>query len=240
MDIGKTIFQFPLSITNFHFPTPSFLSNPMSQPNYIKDIFGHWHAVISFGFLGLVLSLIVSFVQPLMYSSTVRLLILQDVGSSVDAYTASRAEERIADNLSTILYTSTFFDQVMRAGFEIDQSIFPDDAYKKRKVWGRTVKATVARGSGLLSMTAYHQDVEQAEQIVRAIAFVLTDRVAEYSSGGAVSARLVDEPLNSRWPVKPNIIVNLLSGFILGTFVGMLFVLLKTNRIRRRHQLVGD
>ena len=212
----------------------------MSQPNYIRDIASHWHTVIMFGLLGLVLALIVSFVQPLRYSSTVRLLILQDVGASVDAYTASRAEERIADNLSTILYTSTFFDQVMDAGFDIDQTVFPDDDSKTRKVWGDMVKATVARGSGLLSITAYHRDINEAEQIVRAIAVVLTERVDEYTSGGSVDVRLVDDPLNSRWPVKPNILVNILSGFVLGGFVGIGFVLLQGERIRRRHQLVHE
>ncbi len=212
----------------------------MSQPNYIRDVASHWHTVVMFGLLGLVLALIVSFVQPLRYSSTVRLLILQDVGTSVDAYTASRAEERIADNLSTILYTSTFFDQVMSTGFDIDQTIFPNDDSKTRKVWGNMVKATVSRGSGLLSVTAYHRDIDQAEQIVRAIAVVLTERVDEYTSGGSVDVRLVDDPLNSRWPVKPNILVNILSGFILGAFVGIGFVLLQTERIRRRHQLVHE
>lgn len=193
-----------------------------------------------FGLLGLVLALIVSFIQPLKYSSTARLLILQDVGAGTDAYTASRSEERIADNLSTLIYTSTFFDQVLDAGFSIDEAIFPNDPAKQRKEWRRTVKATVSRGSGLLTVTAYHRDVDQAEQLVRAIAFVLTQQVGQYTSGGDVSATLVDEPLNSRWPVKPNIIVNVLSGFVLGGFVGVGFVILQTERIRRRHQLVHE
>lgn len=212
----------------------------MSQPNYLRDVFQNWHGVVMFGLLGLVLALIISFIQPLKYSSTARMLILQDVGSGVDAYTATRSEERIADNLSTLVYTSTFFDQVINAGFSIDESIFPADQSKQRKVWERTVKATVARGSGLLSVTAYHRDVEQAEQLVRAISFVLTDRVGEYTSGGDVSVRLVDEPLNSNWPVKPNVLVNILSGFILGGFVGIIFTILQTERIRRRHQLVHE
>ncbi|MCR4314221.1 MAG: hypothetical protein NUV84_03175 [Candidatus Uhrbacteria bacterium] len=212
----------------------------MSQPNYLRDILFNWHTAAMFGLLGLVLALIISFVQPLKYSSTARLLILQNSGSGTDAYTASRSEERIADNLSTLVYTSTFFDQVMDAGFSIDASIFPDDPSRQRKEWSRTVKATVARGSGLLSVTAYHRDVDQAEQLVRAIAFVLTDRVGEYTSGGDVSARLVDEPLNSRWPVKPNVIVNVSSGFVLGGFVGMAFVVLQSERVRRRHQFVHE
>jgi len=212
----------------------------MAQPNYLRDVFHNWHSVLMFGLLGLVLALIISFVQPLKYSSTTRMLILQDVGSGVDAYTASRSEERIADNLSTLIYTSTFFDQVMGAGFSIDQSIFPNDPSKQRKVWGKTVKATVARGSGLLSVSAFHRDINQAEQIVRAISFVLTARAKEYTSGGNVSVRLVDEPLNSRWPVQPNIIANILSGFILGGFVGIAFIILQSERIRRRHQLVHE
>ena len=212
----------------------------MAQPNYTKVLLNGWQSILMFALLGLVLALIISFVQPLRYSSTARLLILQDIGSSVDAYTASRAEERIADNLSTIIYTSTFFDQVMDAGFSIDEGQFPEDDSKRRKQWSKTVKATVARGSGLLTISVYNQDVVEAEQIVRAIAYVLTERVDEYTSGGSVSVQLVDEPLNSNWPVQPNVLANTLSGFILGGFVGVGYVLVQTERIRRRHQLVHE
>lgn len=212
----------------------------MSQPNYLRDVFHNWQTVLMFGLLGLVLAMIVSFIQPLKYSSTARLLMLQDVGSGVDAYTASRSEERIADNISTLIYTSTFFDEVMSSGFSIDESTFSDDDSRRRKEWGQTVRATVSRGSGLLTITAYHQDVTQAEQIVRAIAFVLTDRVDEYTSGGDVEVSLVDAPLNSRWPVKPNVLVNILSGFVLGVFVGIGYAIVQTERIRRRHQFVHE
>ena len=212
----------------------------MAQPNYTRDLINGWQSIVMFGLLGLVLALIISFVQPLRYSSTVRLLILQDVGSSADAYTASRAEERIADNLSTIIYTSTFFDQVLDAGFSIDESQFSEDDSKRRKSWSKMVNATVARGSGLLTLAVYNTDVREAEQIVRAIAQVLTDRVEEYTSGGNVSVQLVDASLNSRWPVKPNVIANIISGFILGAFVGMAYVILLSERIRRRHQFVHE
>lgn len=207
--------------------------------NHLRDLSVGWQTIVMFGLLGLVLSLIVSFVQPLQYASTARLLILQNIGLSVDAYTASRSEERIAENLSTIVYTSTFFDQVMNAGFDIDEDAFPVDSVKRRRLWRKTVSATVSRGSGLLSISAYHQDVRQAEQIVRAVAFVLTDRVGEFTSGGNVQVRLIDAPLNSRWPVRPNILANIFSGFFLAGFVGVAYVLLQSEKIRRRHQLHG-
>jgi capsular polysaccharide biosynthesis protein len=168
------------------------------------------------------------------------LLILQDLGSSVDAYTASRSEERIAENLSTIVYTSTFFDQVFSSGFQVDTKNFPKDDIKRRREWARTVDAAVSHGTGLLTITAYHTDVTQAEQLVRAIAFVLTQHVKEYTSGGSVQMRLVDAPLSSQWPVKPNILANIASGFFLGGLVGVANILLHLERIRRRHQFVHE
>jgi len=205
--------------------------------NHLRDLTNNWQTVVMFGLLGIVLSLIVSFVQPLEFSSTARLLILQNIGSSVDAYTASRSEERIADNLSTIIYTSTFFDQVMDAGFPVDERAFPADAAKRRRDWRRAVSATVSRGSGLLTLRAYHRDVREAEQLVRAVAFVLTDRADEFISGGNVQVRLIDAPLNSRWPVRPNVAANVVSGFVLAGFVGVAYVLLESEKLRRRHQL---
>jgi len=208
--------------------------------NHLRDLTNAWQTIIMFGLLGLVLSLVISFVQPLRYASTARLLILQNIGTQVDAYTASRSEERIAENLSTIIYTSTFFDQVMESGFDIDEDVFPFDDVRRRRVWRKTVSATVSRGSGLLSISAYHQDIKQAEQIVRAVAFVLTNRVGEFTSGGNVQVRLIDAPLNSRWPVKPNVLANLLSGFFLAGFVGIGYVLLQSERLRKRHQFVHE
>lgn len=210
----------------------------MSKPNYTRNVFHQWHTIVLFGLLGLFLALIVSFIQPLKYSSTIRLLILQDIGSSVDAYTASRSEERIAENLSTIVYTSTFFDQVISSGFQIEVNHFPKDDRQKRKVWSQTIDASVSHGSGLLTISAYHQDRAQAEQLVRAVAFVLTDRVREFTSSPNVQVKLVDAPLNSRWPVKPNILANIGSGFFLGGLVGVMYVLLEIERLRRRHQFV--
>ncbi len=212
----------------------------MASFHYTRELFRRWQTVVLFGLLGLVLALIVSFVQPLRYSSTVRLLILQDLGTSVDAYTASRSVERVAEDLSTIIYTSTFFDQVFSSGFPLETKTFPNNDIKRRKEWARTVDATVSHGTGLLSITAYNTDVAQAEQLVRAIAFVLTQHAKEYTSGGNVQMRVVDAPLSSQWPVKPNVLANIASGFFLGGLVGIAYIFLHLERIRRRHQFVHE
>ncbi|OGL95845.1 hypothetical protein A2348_00335 [Candidatus Uhrbacteria bacterium RIFOXYB12_FULL_58_10] len=212
----------------------------MASTNHTTVLLERWKSIGAFCLLGLVLSLIVSFVQPLKYSSTVRLLVLQDIGTSVDAYTASRSEERIAENLSNLVYTTTFFDAVINAGFSIDGKYFSEQDAKRRREWSRTVDTTVARGSGLMTVSAYHQDVAQAEQFARAVAFVLTQNASEYTSGSNVEVKVIDSPLNSRWPVKPNIPANAVAGIVLGGLVGAAFVLLEYEKIRRRHQLVHE
>lgn len=212
----------------------------MSKRSYGSSLLDHWGTVAACAFAGLVVSLLVSFLQPLQYSSTVRLLVRQDIGSAVDAYTASRSEERIADNLTNVLYTTTFFNDVLNAGYAIDERTFPAEDYKRRRAWGKTVSATVARGSGLMTVVAYHEDVAQAQQIVRAVAQVMTTRASDYTSAGSVNVRLIDDPLNSRWPVRPNIPANGLSGLVLGGLFGVAYVLLKAERTRRRHQLIHE
>lgn len=194
----------------------------------------------AFALLGLVVALLVSLLQPLKYSSTVRLLVRQDIGTAVDAYTASRSEERIAEDLATVVYTTTFFDDVINAGFSIDGTYFPEADYKRRREWSRTLDATVTRGSGFMTVSAYHTDVEQAEQVVRAVAFVLTQNAGDYTSGSNITVKLIDAPLNSRWPVRPNLLANGLSGLVLGGLFGIGFVLVQYEKLRRRHQLIHE
>lgn len=206
---------------------------------YSSTLINFWHSIALFAAIGFFLGVALSFLRPLEYSSTTRLLILQQIGA-VDAYTASRAAERVADDLANIIYTTTFYDKVIAASSNIDQDYFGDDEHKLRKKWGRTVDATVARGTGLLEIRVYHPDVEQAELIARAVAAVLVTEGWTFTSGGSISIQQVDEPLNSRWPVRPNIPVNGFTGFFLGGLAGVAYVFLKAERIRRRHQLIHE
>ncbi|MDP2631852.1 MAG: hypothetical protein Q8P30_03755 [Candidatus Uhrbacteria bacterium] len=198
-----------------------------------------WPTIFLISAVGLLLGVVLSFLRPLEYSSTTRLLITQELGS-VDAYTASRSAERIADDLATAVYTSTFFDKVMASGFDIDESYFPLDETKKRKTWSKAITTSVSRSTGLLSVRAYHPDPAEAENLVSAVTSVLIEEGWAYTSGGNITVQLVDEPLNSRWPVRPNILVNAFSGFILGGLAGIGYILIQVERIKRRHQFLHE
>jgi capsular polysaccharide biosynthesis protein len=99
------------------------------------------------------------------------------------------------------------------------------------------IDTAVSRGNGLLTISVYHTNISQAEQIVNAAAYILSQKADEYLSGSDVIVRVVDSPLNSRWPAKPNIPANVFSGLVLGGLAGVGYVLLQAERIKRRHQL---
>ncbi|MBU1916212.1 hypothetical protein KKC47_03745, partial [Patescibacteria group bacterium] len=146
----------------------------MSETSYTTIINRGWKRIVIFASVSAVFAVAVSLAFPLQYSSSMRLLIIQRQLSTADPYTAIKASERIADNLAQILYTTSFYDKIMAAKFNVDEAMFGQDELKKRRLWRDTIATQVVRGSGMLDVTVYHVDPEQAEQISQAVAFVLT------------------------------------------------------------------
>lgn len=205
----------------------------------LSPLLNGWLTIVLAGVIGAAVAILLSLLRPLEYSSTTRILITQELGA-VDAYTASRSAERIADDLASVVYTSTFFDKVMSSGYAIDSDYFSDDEIKRRTQWQDAVSASVSRSSGLLSITAYHTEVDQAEELATAVAYVLTTEGWTYTSGGNITVQVVDAPLNSRYPVRPNLLVNGFSGLVLGLLGGAGYLLIGAERMRRRHQFMHD
>jgi capsular polysaccharide biosynthesis protein len=189
-----------------------------------------WKKIVAFGLLAAIVGAGLSLLFPLRYGVSMRLLIIQKQLAAADPYTAMKASERIADNLGQILYTTSFRDKVEQANYNTDFSIFADDDNKRRRQWRELIGTQVIRGTGMLQVEVYHEDPEQAEQFARAIAFVLTTEGWKYVGGGDLDISLVDEPLRSRWPVKPNIPGNALTGFVLGAVIGAVYVLSSERR----------
>lgn len=175
-----------------------------------------------------------SFVRPLEYSSAMRLLIIQKASQSLDPYTAIQSAERIADNLSQVIYTSVFFDRVINAGFKIDKTYFNPNENKRRAQWGDMVTAEVAHSTGFLLITVYHTDKDQASEIGRAVAYVMTTEGNNYIGGTNLEIRLVDTPLQSRFPVRPNIPLNAFLGAVIGSILSALYLVVGEAR-RLRH-----
>ena len=164
-----------------------------------------------------------SFIEPLEYGTTVRFLVIQKSVLGLDPYTAVKSSERVANNLAEIMYTTSFFNKVLESGYDIDQGYFKEDEEKKRKQWSEMLGTQVEGGTGLLTIEVYHPDRAQSLELAQAVATVLSQEAREYV-GGDVQVKLVDDPLPSRFPVKPNIPLNAFFGFIFGLVLGFVYV----------------
>jgi capsular polysaccharide biosynthesis protein len=207
----------------------------MPQTNFGKIAIKGWKKAFFFGLVAMAAAVGLSLIQPLKYSSSVRMLIIQPANYNVDPYTAIRSAEQIGNNLAQVVYTTDFYNKVMSAGsakFSIDPTYFPDNDARRRKLWSQIVSVKVENGTGLLNITVYHPDKDQATQIAQAIAYVMTAEGANYVGGTALQIRLVDEPLVSRFPVKPNLAVNGFTGLLLGALFGIAYAIL-TDKSRK-------
>lgn len=175
-------------------------------------------------FVFFILSAIVTFAQPLKYRADSRLLVVQKMGYTSDAYSVSRSNQYIGNILAQVVNSDTFYEDVMNSG-HINAGIFSQDATKRKKQWENTVKTRALSDTGMINIYTYHQDKGIAGGLNESIASTLKLKNGQYHGMGEnVEIKIIDNTTVSKWPVKPNIIVNLLLGIIAGIIAGYIFV----------------
>jgi len=198
----------------------------MPRPTPISALVQGWKYILGAALIGALIALAFSFTQTLQYSSTIRLLITQPSSTSLDAYTVLKSNERIAQSLSQLLYTSTFFENILSQAPGVNAAYFPRDELSRRKLWQRSVETGVEANSGLMTVTVYHPDPNQARSLVNAAAEELTKQAPNYF-GFTVRLQVIDTAVNSRWFARPNFISNTLFGLFLGLLVGTAWILVR-------------
>ena len=74
----------------------------------------------------------------------------------------------------------------------------------------------------MIAIDVYHTDRAQAEEIAKAVAYVLETSHAQYHGfGNSVTIKEIDRPITSNYPVKPNVVLN----FSLAIVFAILFFL---------------
>lgn len=189
-----------------------------------------WKPLVLITLAGLVLALLGSALMPLKFSSTVRLLITQTNATGVDPYTAIKSTERIGQNLAEIVYTSSFFNAVTQQQ-GVDLTYFPTDEIDKRQEWKNTMSINVVAGTGIMEVTAYHKDRNQATILAVDVAKELAQQAPNYF-GYSVRLQIIDDPLPSRFFAKPDFVQNGGLGALFGFLVGSLWVLARMKEIR--------
>lgn len=205
--------------------------------SHLEIVKRDWRKVLVVALFIVLLSMVFTLVRPFLYRATVSIFVVQKSSFSIDAYSASKSEERIANKLAQVIVSSSFLDKVTSAGFDVDKSYFPTDERKKRDKWSKTVETAVPAGLSKLEISVYHKDPNQALQISNAIAYVLTAGKRDFIGIEDVDLKVLDSPLVSKYPVRPNVIFNLALGIIVGLILGVAFVIASYDP--RRDKLFG-
>ena len=181
--------------------------------------------------LGLVTSVLAAgatFLFPLEYRADASVLIISKSRYGVDPYTVVKSSERVGENIVQIIGTDDFYDKVkVQEGYTVDWNVFDNlDARNKRKEWQKHVQGSVVYGTGVLNVSAYSPDPTQAMQLAGAASDTLVSKGWQYV-GGDVTLQVVNHPVVSKWPVRPNLVVNAFLGFLVGVLMGALIVVRK-------------
>jgi capsular polysaccharide biosynthesis protein len=191
----------------------------MENLQYSKIFRKNWEIVALIIGVTVVLALIISLLQPFQYSATTKLLVIQRQDKNLDAYTANKSAERIGKNLASVISTSSFYNEVIESNNTISNK-FSTDSYERRKQWNKNVKANVITETGIIEIKTFAVERPEASQLANTISHVLITKGGEYHGGGSdVELKIVDDVFISKYPVRPNIILN----SILAVIVGFLF-----------------
>lgn len=185
--------------------------------------------------LGLVLLfLVLSFIRvmPLEYRADAQVLIISQSRYGVDPYTAAKSAERVGENLIQVMKTDDFYQKVRAYGTSLDATNLDKLSERQRRVkWQKTVSASVVYGTGMLNISAYNKNADQAKAWAQAAAEALSGKGWEYV-GGDVVIKLVNTPVVSRFPVRPNLVVIAILGFLVGVLGAGFIVLKRGNMIK--------
>lgn len=177
-----------------------------------------WGVVVALAAAG------VSLFIPMQYSAVSQLLIISRSQGGVDPYTQAKAAERVGENISEVMRTSDFYGKVLDSAVAFDKASWKKLSERaERKKWQRDVLPESVYGTSLLKITVYGATQSEAINLSNAVTQTVASRGWEYV-GGDVVLKQVDNPLVSRFPARPNIIINTLAGFAIGVFLSGLWL----------------
>ncbi len=181
--------------------------------------------LISLFLLFLVIGLIIVLLQDFKYGTKSKILVIQEGAERIDPFSVSRSVEYLSDLFTKVVYSNSFFDSVMASDFNIDKNYFGQSFDKKMKTWRQTVSAKRLEDSGIISISVYHQDSYQAGQIALAVNHVLiNDHQRYHGLGSLVKISVIDQPIISPYPVKPNLIYSIIIIIAISLFFGLTYI----------------
>ena len=164
-------------------------------------------------------------VQDFKFGTKSKVLVIQEGYGRVDPFAVSRSVEYLSDLFSRVVYSNSFFMLVVSSDFDFDRSYFGDDSIKQEKKWKKTLSTKTVENSGIINISIYHPDAYQAKQIALAVNHILITQNQNYQGlGDSVKINILDQPVVSKYPVKPNLIFYFFVIIGLSLFFGIIYI----------------
>lgn len=173
------------------------------------------------------------------YRSEVSLLVVQY--GEPDSYVAAKSAERLAKDLSSIIPTTSFFQKVSESGYVDLSELKSLDERSKRKAWEKKITTSIKPETGILTLFAYDTDRQVANDLAAAVAYVLVNDAEDYYGENAnVRISIVNTPLTSEHPVRPNWFKNLGFAFFVSLFLAFSYLFLRKEYSFEKSQQPGS
>lgn len=186
-----------------------------------------WLVYVLAVIFGMATVVTLSLVKTPEYSAEVDLLVIQEYTIN-DPFTANKSATAVRDTLADIIHTTSFYNQVVSSQ-PVDLSAvqaLPDD--ERREEWEKIVETRSSGSSATLTIIGYDENPGQAEAIASSVAQALVQFGREYhSSPDTISLRVIDDPIVSSYPTRPNLLTNGIAAAVLGAMLGALVLFLR-------------
>lgn len=204
-------------------------NNLTKSENILDQIIESKFIVLSIIFVFLIISIFLTSLQKKEYSSNVRVLILQRQEQKLDAYIASKASESLAQNLKKGILTSSFRNKVLE---DFDTLNFSKEEQTRRKEWAKAIDIKIIPNTSILQITCYEETPYQSEKFVSTVLNTLLEYHKEYHGGGdEVELRVIDYPMTSKHPTRPDWLMNIALSILLAIFFVITMIILFPNKI---------
>lgn len=175
----------------------------------------------------LVLGTVFTFIQEFKYEAKSKVLLIQNFPAGTDPYKASKSNEFLANVLASVMEANSFYLEVMNTGFNINSAYFGESIDEQVKTWEKTIVPTVVNDSGIIEISIFHPERVQADQIIRAVNMTMKNKHQDYHGmGDDISLRVIDQPITSQRPTKPNVPLNLGLSLLFGLAVALIYIYL--------------
>ncbi len=191
----------------------------------------HIKLILTWGIILALAAGVVSLFLPKYYSATSQVLIISRDRNGVDPYTQSKSAERIGENLAQVVKTTDFYNKVINSSYAFDKERWTKlNDREARKQWNKDVNASMIYNTGLMTITVNSLSKEDALVFAQAATDAMVSNGWEYI-GGDVALKAVNAPLVSRWPSRPNYILNVLVSFLAGALFASFWVSKSTKQV---------